>query len=158
MLRADARTETLRRGGVFGGAALLALWCTDWIQHYLHPSASIPVWHLSPPWLFAAVGAYGAVVLHDRFLKAALIVFTLPNLASIIFDRHSSVMAAFSNALIGTFAVLLLVAGARHRTRKDLLLAVIVFAGAMMFSLSVREYALYVISGRSVTYGHGGSR
>ena len=76
--------------------------------------------------------------------------------ASIVLNGSSGVAAFLPNALIGVFAVLLIIAGARHRSRKDLFLAVVVFAAVLMFSFVVREYARYVSSGRSLMYGHGG--
>jgi hypothetical protein len=159
MLRADPRTETLRRAGLFGGAAFFGFWCTDWIQHYAHPGARIGIWSLRPWWLFAAFGVYGALVLHDRFLKAASIVFAVQNLATSISLRRVSALAAdFSNVLIVAFALLLVVAGARHRTRKEYLLAIVAFAGAIVFSFGVKEYAREVNGGRSVIHEQGISR
>ena len=156
MLRADARTETLRRAALFGGAVVFGFLCADWIQDYVHPGARLAIWSLRPWWLFAAVGAYAALVLHDRFLKAASMVLVVQNLvASTLLSQRSARAVAVSSGLIGMFALLLVIAGARRRTRKDIVLAIVTFTGAIVFSLGAKEYARDIVVGRSVTEEHG---
>src|SRR5690349_10431423 len=127
MLRGDARSELFRRIGLFGGAAILGLWSADWIHNLAHPDAKIGFASFGPlSWAFAAFGVYGAIVFHDRFLKAASIAFAAQNIAVAV-----PWVTPLPNVLIGVVAVLLIVAGARHRNRQALIVAVAVFVCAL---------------------------
>src|SRR5689334_9253182 len=124
MLKGDARTEAFRRVGLFGGAAILGAWSADWIRYLADPAQKIPYASLGQlSWAFAAFGIYGAVVLHDRFLKAASIAFVAQNAAAV---TPSLSWTPVQNVLSGVVALLLIVAGARHRSKQVLIVAVLV--------------------------------
>jgi hypothetical protein len=160
MLRGDARTEALRRAGLFGGAVLFASWCTQWIYHFVVGGGQLRASSQGPlSVMFVVFGAYAAIVLHDRILKAAAVVFAMQHLLVLIPTTSARATVLFiSNALIGVTAILLIVAGARHRTRKDLVVAVGVFVVAVAGDVGLTEYGRYVLGGRSVTYGQSGPR
>jgi uncharacterized membrane protein len=137
---------------------MFAVWCTDWIDRLMHPVGRVGGARSFDPvsLMFVVVCAYAAVVLHDRFLKASAVAFAAENLLRLIPNVSATAsVSLLTNGLIGLAAILLIVAGARRRTRRDLALAAVVFVVMMMVSFGLRQYARYLIGGRSVMYGQG---
>jgi hypothetical protein len=150
VLRKDLRTEVMRRAGLFLGAAILGLWCADWLEYFSGASAAPGMAISSPTYalLFVAIGVLLAVVSHNWLLRAAWIVLAIQHGAvalSPIVRGWSPVWA--SSMLTGPFAVLLVVAGARRRTGQVRFAAAAVFVGPMVARIVVLTYAARVRSG-----------
>lgn len=77
--------------------------------------------------------------------------FALYNLLNCLVPVLPSWSVAWgSNVLIGLFAVLLIVAGARRRPTRAFVAAIAVFVGALFFRIAVTSYAKHVRSRYSV--------
>jgi hypothetical protein len=156
MLRADARTEVMRRAGLYLGAAILGFWCSAWFDYFSGGplQASLPMASTAYALAFAALGCWLGVTSHNWLLRTAWIMFAVQH----VVNAFSPILRNWpvgwvSNLLTGVFAILLVIAGARRRTARVLLVALAVFVGAMIIKIGVSMYAKRVRSGYSVVKG-----
>lgn len=154
MLRADSRTEILRRAGLFAGAVMLAAWCARGVYYVAGCRAAWHVANYPNPLrlMFIAIGVAMMIVLHDRFLKCAAGAFAIKWMIAASPLAASDAGVVVQPVLGIAVAVLLVIAGGRHRTATTLGLAAALFVGMLAFDVGATEYASYLLSGRSVMH------
>jgi len=143
----------MRRAGLFLGAAILGLWCADWLEYFAGASVQPGLSTSSPGYalIFVAIGVLLAVISHNRLLRAAWTVLAIQHAAvALSATLRGWPLGWASSVLTGLFAVLLIVAGARGRNGRILFVAATVFVGAMVARIVVLAYAGRVRSGHSV--------
>jgi hypothetical protein len=143
----------MRRASLFFGAAILGIWCAVLFEHASGAPLQSVLSNSSVAFsaLFVAIGVALAVVSHDRFLRAAWIVFAVQHVLNLVLlNVRTSPAVWASSILTGSFATLLIVAGAKRRTARVLAIAAAVFVGAMIVRIVVTGYARRVLSGHSV--------
>jgi hypothetical protein len=132
MFRADPGAEVFRRAALFLGAGLLGIQVGAWFSRYgggFIPSPAIAL-------AFAAGGLLCAFRFHDRWLRAAFVVFALEHMfiaAPLIGTRP--IGHWLPGASMATFALFLLLAGARRRSVAVLAAAAAVFVAALVLKI-----------------------
>ena len=147
MLGADAPTEAFRRAGLFFGAALLGLVAGRWLAFAIDRSGTVfPVFPVvQEPVLdlfFFVVGGLLAFRLRDILLRSAWIVFAAEHLLLSIRQLGESAIAPWLSTLASAlFALIVVAAGARRRTGRELALAVAIFIASTGFQMGLTEWS-----------------
>jgi hypothetical protein len=141
------------RAGLYLGAAVFGLWCAAWIQYFSGAPLYAGIGNPRPAYalVFVVLGVVLAVVSHNRPLRAAWFVFAIQHLLNAlaaVLPSWSGVWGA--NVLTGLFAVLLIIAGARRRPARVLVVAIAVFVAAAALRIIATNYAKRVRNGYSV--------
>jgi hypothetical protein len=150
----------MRRAGLFLGTAILGVWCAAWFERGV--GAPLQSVLSSSSLIFAAVfvvlGVALAFASHDRFLRSAWIVFAVQHVLNLApHDIRTPPVAWASSILTGIFATLLIVAGARRRSARALVVAAAVFVGAVILSIAATAYVKRVRNGYSVVLAKASS-
>jgi hypothetical protein len=139
--------EAFRRGSLFFGAALLGIQCGAWA---ISRSTDIA----SPPAITAVFAVvFGLTVLRIRhpLLRAAFALLAVQRLLALL---PMIPAPAVPHWLAGVFTVavatLLILAGARDRTRAILALAAVTFVVVLGLEIATTRYVRWVLGGRSV--------
>jgi len=145
MVNADAPTEAFRRAGLFFGAALLGLVAGRFVAHAVDRSGLIPpVFPVGQQpivdLLFFVVGVLLAYRLQDLLLRSAWVVFAAEHLLLSIRQVGASVVAPWVETIASVlFALMVIVAGARRRTSRELAFAVAIFIASIGFQMGITE-------------------
>src|SRR3979490_831779 len=133
MAGTDAPTEAFRRAGLFFGAALLGLVAGRWGGSAMGGSGTVfPVFPVVQQpvvdLFFFVVGVLLAYRLQNLLLRAAWIVFASEHLLLSIRQFGESALAPWlATVASAVFALIVMTAGARRRSGRELALAVAIF-------------------------------
>ena len=147
VLRTDAPTEAFRRAGLFFGAALLGLVSGRWMAYAIDRSGTVfPVFPVAPePFvdlLFFVIGVLLAYRLRNVLLRSAWIVFAAEHLLLSIRQFGESAVAPWlATVASALFALIVVTAGARRRTSRELAVAVAIFIAATGFQMGLTEWS-----------------
>ena len=156
VLRTDAPTEAFRRAGLFFGAALLGLVSGRWVAYAIDGSGTVfPVFPVAQePFVdlfFFVIGVLLAYRLQNVLLRSAWIVFAAEHLLLSIRQFGESAVAPWlATAASALFALIVVTAGARRRTSRELALAVAIFIAAIGFQMGLTEWSKRLRSVHSV--------
>jgi hypothetical protein len=143
----DAPTEAFRRAGLFFGAALLGLVSGRWLAYAIDRSGTVfPVFPVAQEPLvdlvFFVVGVLLAYRLKSVLLRSAWIVFAAAHLLLSIRQFGESAVAPWvATSASALFALIVVAAGARRRTSRELALAVAIFIAATGFQMGLTEWS-----------------
>jgi hypothetical protein len=143
MPETDAPTEAFRRAGLFFGAALLGLVAGRWVAYAIDRTI-FPVFPVEqqPPvdLFFFVVGVLLAYRLQNLLLRTAWIVFASEHLLLSIRQFGDSGFAPWlATVASAVFALIVVTAGARRRTSRELALAVAIFIASIGFQMGLTD-------------------
>jgi len=147
VLGTDAPTETFRRAGLFFGAALLGLVSGRWVAYAIDRSGTVfPVFPVAQEPLvdlfFFVIGVLLAYRLQSLLLRSAWIVFAAEHLLLSIRQFGESAVAPWvATVASALFALIVVTAGSRRRTSRELALALAIFIAAIGFQMGLTEWS-----------------